>query len=107
LVEWYPRGRAAVDDGSRRWARPATDGVAGRPGPQSVQQKRPGLRVAQELVPLGAEIPDRLPKREGEPQVARIPEGPPRLAGKRGHGTYSGESDSNGGDRGARLAKKI
>jgi hypothetical protein len=40
-VEWYPWGRAAVDDERRRWARPATHRVAGHPGPQSVQQKRP------------------------------------------------------------------
>jgi hypothetical protein len=82
MVEWYPRGRAAVDDGRRRWARPTTHGVEGRPGPQSVQQKRPVQRVAQQSVPLGAEISDGLPEREGEPQVARIPEGPPGLAGK-------------------------
>jgi hypothetical protein len=62
--------------------RPATHGVAGRPGPQSVQQKRPGPRVAQQSVSLGAEIPEGLPEREGEPQVAQIPEGPPGLAGK-------------------------
>jgi hypothetical protein len=39
-----------------------------------VQQKRLG--------PLGVEILDGLLEREGEPQVARISEGPPRLAGK-------------------------
>jgi hypothetical protein len=81
-VEWYPRGRAAVDDGCRQSVRLATHGVVGRPGPQSVQQKRPGPRVAQQSVPLGAEILKGLLEREGEPQVARIPEGPPGLAGK-------------------------
>jgi hypothetical protein len=39
-------GRAAANDGRRRSARPATHEVAGPPGPQSVQQERPGLRVA-------------------------------------------------------------
>jgi hypothetical protein len=82
VVEWYPRGWAAADDGRRRSARPATHGVVGHPGPQSVQQKRPGPRVAQQSVPLGAEILEGLPEREGEPQVAQIPEGPPGLAGK-------------------------
>jgi hypothetical protein len=82
VVEWYPWGRAAMDDGRRRWARPVTHGVAGRPGPQSVQQKRSGPRMAQQSVPLGAEIPDELPEQEGEPQVARIPEGPLGLASK-------------------------
>jgi hypothetical protein len=66
VVEWYPRGRAAVDDGRRRSARLATHGVAGRPGPQSVQQKRLGLRVVQQYVPLRAEISEGLPEREGE-----------------------------------------
>jgi hypothetical protein len=37
VVEWYPRGRATVDNGHRRWVRPATHRVAGYPGPQSVQ----------------------------------------------------------------------
>jgi hypothetical protein len=92
VAEWYPQGWAAVDDRRRRWVRPATHGVAGHPGPQLVQQKRsgsrvaqqykPGLHMAQQSVPLGAEISDGLPMREGEPQVARIPEGPPGLAGK-------------------------
>jgi hypothetical protein len=82
VVEWYPRGWAAMDDGHRRWERSAIHGVAGRPGPQSVHQKRLGPRVAQQSVPLGAEIPDGLSEREGEPQVARILEGPPGLAGK-------------------------
>jgi hypothetical protein len=67
-VEWYSQGRAAVDDECRRSVRLATHGVAGHPGPQSV--------------PLGAEIPEGLSEREGEPQVARIPEGPPGLADK-------------------------
>jgi hypothetical protein len=58
-VEWYPRGRAIVDDERRRWARPATHGVAGRPGPQSMQHKRPELRVAQQSVPLGGRNPGR------------------------------------------------
>jgi hypothetical protein len=82
VVEWYPRGWAATDDGRRQSARPATHGVAGRPGPQSVEQKRPGPCVAQQSVPLRAEIPEGLPEREEEPQVARIPEGPPGLVGK-------------------------
>jgi hypothetical protein len=56
--------------------------MVGRPGPQLVQQKRPGPRVAQQLVPLGVEILEGLPEREGEPQVARILEGPPGLANK-------------------------
>jgi hypothetical protein len=38
--------------------------------------------VAQQSVPLEVEIPEGLPEREVEPQIARIPEGPPRLAGK-------------------------
>jgi hypothetical protein len=70
VVEWYPRGRAAADDGRRRSVRSATHRVVGHPGPQSVQQKRPGLRVAQQSVPLWAEIPEGLSEREGEPQVA-------------------------------------
>jgi hypothetical protein len=82
VVEWYPRGWAAADDGRRRSARPATHGMAGRPGPLSVQQKRLGPCVAQQSVPLRAEISEGLPEREGEPQVARISEGPPGLAGK-------------------------
>jgi hypothetical protein len=82
VPEWYPRGWAAADDGCRQSARPATHRVAGRLGPQSVQQKRLGLRVAQQSVSLKVEIPEGLPEREGEPQVARIPEGPPGLAGK-------------------------
>jgi hypothetical protein len=40
------------------------------------------LGVEQQLMPLRAEIPDGLPEREGEPQVARILEGAPVLAGK-------------------------
>jgi hypothetical protein len=71
-----------MDDGCRRSARPATHGVAGHPGPQSVQQKRPGPCVAQQSVPLRAEIPEGLAEREGEPQVARMTEGLPGLAGK-------------------------
>jgi hypothetical protein len=82
VVEWYPRGWAATDDGRRRSARPATHGVTGRPGPQSVQQKRSGPHVAQQAVPLRVEIPEGLPEREGEPQVVRISEGPPGLAAK-------------------------
>jgi hypothetical protein len=66
-VEWYPQGWAAVDDGRRRWVRPATHAVAGRPGPQSVQQKRSGPHVAQQSVPLRVEILDRLLEWEGEP----------------------------------------
>jgi hypothetical protein len=62
--------------------RPSTHGVAGHPGPQSVQQKRPGPRVAQQSVPLGVEILEGLLEWEGEPQVARIPEEPLGLAGK-------------------------
>jgi hypothetical protein len=81
-VEWYPRGRAAVDDGCRRSARPVTHKVAGRPRPRVAQQKRTGPRVTQQSVPLRAEIPEGLPEREGEPQVARIPEGRLGLAGK-------------------------
>jgi hypothetical protein len=38
-VEWYPQGWAAADDVCRRSVRLATHGVAGHPGPQSVQQK--------------------------------------------------------------------
>jgi hypothetical protein len=82
VVEWYPRGWAAADDGHRRSVRPATHEVAGLPGPQSVQQKRSRPRVAQQSMPLGAEIPEGLPEQEGEPQVARIPEGPLGLASK-------------------------
>jgi hypothetical protein len=81
-VEWYPRGRAAADDGHRQSVRPATHGVVGRLGPQSVQQKRAGLHVAQQSVPLGAEIPEGLSEQEGESQVARIPERSSGLAGK-------------------------
>jgi hypothetical protein len=105
-VEWYPWGWIAADDGRRRSARPATHGVAGRPGPQSVQQKRPGPCVAQQSVSLGAEILEGLPEREGEPQVGQIPRD---LWGwlARCHSTCSGESGSNGEDCGARLTKKI
>jgi hypothetical protein len=38
--------------------------------------------VTQQSVPLRVEIPEGLPEREGEPQVARISEGPPGQAGK-------------------------
>jgi hypothetical protein len=82
VLQWYPQGRAATDDGRRRSARPATHKVVGRSGPRSVQQKRPGPHMSQQSVPLRAEIPEGLPEREGEPQVARIPEGPLGLAGK-------------------------
>jgi hypothetical protein len=57
-------------------------------------------------VPLKAEILEGLSERDGEPQVARIPEGPPGWLA-RWHGTYSGESGSNGGDRGARLKENL
>jgi hypothetical protein len=81
-VEWYLWGRAGADDGRRQSVRPAIHEVAGHLGPQSVQQKRTGPRVAQQSVPLGAEILEGLLEREREPQVARIPEGPSGLAGK-------------------------
>jgi hypothetical protein len=40
------------------------------------------LKLGPRVVPLGAEIPEELPERKGEPQVARILKGPPGLAGK-------------------------